>query len=87
LKFAKIGDVKGMQFILISDGEPNDEESTLTVAKSYKNHINTIFVGPEGGDGQLFLQKLAKVISGGESATIEKVKELSDHVGRLLLKD
>lgn len=85
LKFAKMGDVKGMQFILISDGEPNDEGETISIAKTYKNHINTIFVGPEGGSGQAFLQKLAQA-SGGKSSTIEQVKQLSDHVDRLLLE-
>lgn len=84
LKFAKMGDVKGMRFILISDGEPQNEEETLRVAKTYKNHIDTIYVGPEGGDGQEFLMKLASM-SGGQGKTIEQVKELSDHVERLLL--
>jgi len=83
LKFAKMGDVTGMRFIVISDGEPNDEDSALAVAKTYKNRISTIYVGPEGGGGQDFLKRLAKA-SGGENITDFKVKELSNSVQHLL---
>lgn len=83
LKFAKMADVSGMRFIVISDGEPNDEDESLRVAKTYKNRIDTIFVGPEGGDGQKFLQRLARA-SGGQGVTSEKVKELETSVKFLL---
>lgn len=83
LKFAKMGDVSGMRFIVISDGEPNDEDKALAVAKTFKNRIDTIYVGPEGGEGQKFLQRLAKA-SGGQGVTSEKVKELESTVKHLL---
>jgi len=83
LKFAKMGDVSGMRFIVISDGEPNDEQSALDVAKTYKARIDTIYVGPENGDGQKFLQRLAKV-SGGQGVTSAQVKELESTVKHLL---
>ena len=83
LKFAKMGDVTGMRFIVISDGEPNDEDKALAVAKTYKNRIDTIYVGPENGDGQKFLQRLAKA-SGGQGVTSAQVKELESTVKHLL---
>ena len=85
LKFAKIADVKGMRFIVISDGEPNSEDEALRVAKTYKNRIDTIYVGPKGGDGEAFLKRLAKA-SQGQSVTAAQVKELASNVQQLLLK-
>jgi len=85
LKFAKMGDLaSGMRFIVISDGEPNSEDEALDVAKTYKNRIDTIYIGPEDGEGQAFLKKLAKA-SGGTNVTAEKVKELASNVQKLLL--
>lgn len=85
LKFAKVADVTGMRFIVISDGEPHDEEGALKVARTYKAKIDTIYVGPEGGDGQDFLRRLAKA-SGGQGVTADRVKELTATVERLLLR-
>jgi len=34
LKFAKMADVSGMRFIVISDGEPDSQEDALDVAKN-----------------------------------------------------
>ena len=83
LKFAKMADVTGMRFIVISDGEPSSESEALNVAKTYKNKIDTIYVGPENGDGQEFLRKLAKA-SGGQGVTSAQVKELASSVKHLL---
>jgi len=85
LKFAKMGDLaSGMRFIVISDGEPDNEAEALAVAKTYKNHIDTIFVGPDGGGGQEFLKRLANA-SGGQNVTADRVKELASSVQKLLL--
>jgi Mg-chelatase subunit ChlD len=83
LKFAKMADLKGIRFIVISDGEPDDEQECLRVAKTYKAKIDTVYVGPEGGAGQKFLNRLAKA-SGGQGVTAEKVKELESTVKNLL---
>lgn len=84
LKFAKVADLaSGMRFIVISDGEPNDESEALKVAKTYRNRIDTIFVGPEGGSGQTFLNQLAKA-SGGQGVTADRVAELADKTVKLL---
>jgi len=85
LKFAKMGDLtSGMRFIVISDGEPNSEDEALNIAKTFKNRIDTIYVGPEGGDGQKFLQRLAKA-NGGQSVKSNQAKELADNIQKLLL--
>ena len=83
LKFAKIADITGMRFIVISDGDPDDEQEALNVARTYKNRIDTIYVGPEGGEGQAFLRRLAKA-SGGTGVTAAQVKELQTTVRGLL---
>lgn len=85
LKFAKIADVQGIRFIVISDGEPDSEDAALKVAKTYTNRIDTIFVGPEHGSGQKFLSALAKA-SGGQGVTAAKVQQLASNVERLLLE-
>ena len=85
LSFARIADVPGMQFFLISDGEPNDEQAALSMARTYANKINTIYVGPESRrHGRAFLAKLAKATH-GESAVAELTKALGETVKRQML--
>src|SRR3990172_366576 len=84
LKFAKVADVSGIRFIVISDGQPDSEEEALKVSKTFKAKIDTVYVGPEGGSGQDFLKRLAKA-SGGQGVTAAQVKELAANVERLLL--
>ena len=84
LNFAKMADVDTMRFIVISDGEPDAEDDALEAASKFKNRINTIFVGPDGGSGQTFLRKLAKA-SGGQNVTSAQVKELASDIKNLLL--
>jgi Mg-chelatase subunit ChlD len=86
LQFTKVADVEGMKFFLISDGQPTDgEDRVLQVASQYKNKINTIYCGPEGGAGQRFLSRLAEA-SGGVFATADRVKELASTVETMLLE-
>jgi hypothetical protein len=85
LQFAKIADIPGMHFILISDGCPDNKETTLQVARTYKNHIDTIFVGPESDMyGRDFLTLLSNS-TGGQSITVDRAKELSAGIQKLLL--
>lgn len=83
LQFAKIADLDGVRFILISDGEPDNGPETLNIAKTYKNKIDTIYVGPEGGSGSSFLARLAKA-SGGQTVTADRAKELAPVIQHLL---
>ncbi len=85
LQFAKVADVPGMRFFLISDGEPDDERKALDVAKTFAAHIDTIYVGPESDPiGRACLQRLAKA-TGGQSATADRVCELATTAQRMLL--
>lgn len=85
LKFAKVADVPGaMRFIVISDGQPDDPEGALKVAKTYQNKIDVIYCGPESYPvGREFLERLAKA-SGGQTITADKAKALASSVQKLL---
>lgn len=84
LEFAKVADVPGIQFIVISDGEPDNKKTALKVAKEYKSKIDVIFVGPETQPaGRIFLQELAAA-SGGELVTADRGKALAASAARLL---
>ncbi len=84
LQFAKLADTGGMRFIVISDGEPDDETKALEVAARYRGRIDTIYVGPEGGPGREFLALLAKRQS-GKTVTAAHAHELCATTERLLL--
>jgi Mg-chelatase subunit ChlD len=86
LRFAKVADVPGIRFVVISDGCPDSESVALSVAKTYANRIDTIFVGPEADieGGRRFLSRLAAA-SGGQHVTANRVKELAVTTERLLL--
>lgn len=85
LDFAKVADVPGIRFILISDGEPDDERRALNIARTYHNRIDTVYVGPEDRPyGLDFLQELAR-LSGGLNATADRAQELYITTERLLL--
>lgn len=85
LQFAKIADTPGMQFILISDGEPDDENKTMAAAKTFKNRISTIYAGPEANPiGREFLQRLAAA-TGGQTATADRANLLKDAIQTLYL--
>lgn len=85
LKFAKIADVSGMRFILISDGCPDDPVAAMAVARTFVSRIDCIYVGPESmPDGRDFLLSLSK-LRGGTQVTADRAKELCAAVQQLLL--
>ena len=75
--------IKGMRFVVISDGEPSDEESALDAARKFTNPIDTVYVGPETGSGREFLKKLAKQ-AGGQFMLKPKLALLAEGVHGLL---
>lgn len=84
LRFAKMADVAGCRFILISDGEPDNPEDAMSVAKTYTARIDVVYVGPEKNPvGRFFLEKLANV-SGGKAVTSDRAANLLDTVTKLL---
>lgn len=85
LAYVKIADFPGMRFILISDGEPNEPGAAMAAAKTFKNKIDVVYVGPEDRpSGRSFLQQLAAA-TGGQTVTADRAKELAASVERLLL--
>jgi len=75
-----------MRFIVISDGQPDNEERALVVARRFASTIDVVYVGPEDdlAGGRRFLEKLAAV-SGGQFTTSDRAHELAAKVERLLL--
>lgn len=86
LRFVKIADdIAGMRFFLISDGDPNEPQVTLEIAKTFKNKISTIYVGGENEyGGREFLQRLAEA-TGGLHVTAEHAKELTEKIETMML--
>lgn len=76
LRFSKVADDCGLKIVIISDGEPNDKQDALNVAKIYKSRIDVIYCGSETSQsGMRFLQELAN-ISGGQLYTSDNPGEL-----------
>lgn len=85
LKFVHNFDDTGIKFVVISDGEPDSESKTLQVAKTFKSPISCCYIGPEGGSGRRFLDKLASA-TGGTHIAAEEIGMLSKPVMQLLLR-
>lgn len=64
LSFVWKADNTGMKFVLISDGEPDDEESAIAMAQQFKSKIDCIYIGPENGSGANFLKRLSDATGG-----------------------
>lgn len=64
LRFVHKADDTGLKFIVISDGEPDDDEAAIRVAKTFKSKIHAIYIGPEGGYGADFLKRLSAATGG-----------------------
>lgn len=85
LRYVKQFDVAGMRFFLISDGEPNNENETLEVAKTFQGAIECVYVGPESDyGGRAFLRKLSEAV-GSHFTVADRVMELAERVETLML--
>jgi len=85
LEFVKIADGL-VQFIVISDGQPDDKRSALAVASRFQSKIDVVYIGPENdyAGGRRFLEQLAAA-SGGRFVTADRARELANAVETLLL--
>lgn len=86
LNYIQPADDTGTKFILISDGQPDDPEKTLRIARQFKTPIQTIFIGPESdySGGRAFLEKLARE-TGGAALKSNAPGLLAPQVEKLLL--
>jgi uncharacterized protein with von Willebrand factor type A (vWA) domain len=85
LSFAKRADGCGIKLIVISDGEPDDEHAALRLARQFKTKLDTIYVGPESGEGRDFLRRLAEA-SGGTftSNNVAGLAQLAPTITKLI---
>lgn len=84
LRFARVADVPGMRFIILSDGEPDEPQAALREAAKYRAQIDVIYVGSETSPlGRDYLTQLAR-LSGGTTVTAETAKQLASTVQLLL---
>ncbi len=87
LRFAKMADIATIRFIVVSDGQPDDEHAALDVAATYQGQIDCVFVGPEHDlHGQEFLGRLANA-HGGQHVTADRVQQLAAKIETLLLME
>lgn len=82
LRFVKVADGT-VRFVVISDGQPDNSEAALAVARAFNSRIDTVYVGPEDGSGAEFLRQLSAA-AGGQHVTTD-VGQLCGQVERLLL--
>ena len=84
LQFAKMADVPGMRFVVISDGDPDDAQGALAIAATFTNRIDVVYVGSESlPHGRKFLNELAQK-TGGECTTSDKAVNLAASITKLL---
>jgi Mg-chelatase subunit ChlD len=71
--------------VIVTDGQPNDEHSTMRAAKAFGNPIDVFYVGD--GSGREFAKRLA-TMTGGEfqNADLGAIKALASGI-RLMLGD
>lgn len=89
LRMARIADVAGMRFIVISDGEPNNENDALNEARKFVGRIDAVYVGPENDidGGRAFLDKLVRANGrGGIRVVADRVKELAAQLEVLMIQ-
>ena len=85
LRFVKAADGCEIKIILISDGEPDSEQDTLDVARTFTSKVDTIYIGPEGGRGADFLRRLADATGGrAETKSPREILTLGQSVTKLL---
>ena len=85
LEFVHVADDGDMRFIVISDGQPDEEEKALAVAAKFQGRIDGVYVGPEDDNrGRLFLERLSKA-HGGRAVVAAQACELASKTERLLL--
>lgn len=80
LEYIKPADGLGLKLILISDGEPQDADAALAVARTFSDPIQTIYIG--SGSGRAFLERLAKLTGG--TAAARAIPQLAASIAGLI---
>lgn len=88
LRMAMPASNAGIPLVVISDGEPNWglEEDCLALAGLMQSPLHCIYVGPEGGRGFAFLQRLARAAGDyGKARTSTTIGEFLQEIESTLL--
>jgi len=85
LKFVHPANGTDIRLIVISDGQPDNEQAALAEAATFTNKLDCVYVGPENGPGRDFLKRLA-VASGGVFAdqTVAHLPELAATIQKMI---
>lgn len=84
LRMVQPADDCDLRFIVVSDGEPDNERDCLDIAAKLKTRIDTIYVGPPDGRGIDFLRRLAAIRSGQSATQANEILKLQDTIQHLL---
>lgn len=88
LEYIKPADGCGLKIVVISDGMPDRPMECLAIASGFQTKLDTIYVGPEGLEGETgrkFMAELARVSGGiAVSQSVKSISILSETVSRLL---
>jgi hypothetical protein len=85
-KAIDFGRVQGANhLVIVTDGQPNDESTTMTAARRFANPIDVFYVGD--GPGRAFAQRLAAATGGTfHNSDLGAIKSLASGI-RLMLGD
>ena len=84
LEQIKMVDGTGIKILVISDGQPDNEQRALEVAGTFSSPINTLHIGPETDiRGKAFLDRLSAK-SGGKSMKSKEIGSLESGVKLML---
>jgi len=65
LRYIKKADGAGIKLVIISDGEPDDDEAAISEARKFQTKIDCVYIGPEYDlQAQDFLKRLSAVTGG-----------------------
>lgn len=74
LEFVRPADQFDMQFVVITDGEPDSERDALREARRFRHRLNTVFIGDDAeGEAAHFLAHLARESGGKGVVSIDAV--------------
>lgn len=65
LRYIKKADGAGIKLVIISDGEPDDDQEAIKEARKFQTKIDCVYIGPEHDlQAQDFLNRLSAVTGG-----------------------
>lgn len=81
LEFVQPADGSGIKFIVVSDGEPDREDTVLGLAQRMESKIDTIFIGTSAR-GRDFMERLSQATKG--KSIVKGIELLEESVVLLL---